>query len=149
MADSPSVVFWVRRIDGIADRVFQRPKITVAIGSSFVALALGSLGLVTPPQWLWAAAHLILIGLFAVTYPVLMAHGRQFIPSHLTGRGVSFLTLVNFLGVAVVQAASGWVMEATLASGQSAAVAYKVLFTLLALTLGAAVTTYLFSQERP
>lgn len=132
---------------GFADRILRRPKTIVALGSSVVALVLASLAFTSPNSWQWAAAHLVIIGLFGMTYPVLMAHGRSFIPAHMTGRGVSFLTLVNILGVAVVQAASGWIIEGALASGRTSAQSYELLFAVLAGTIGTAVAVYLFSRE--
>ena len=134
-------------IYGLADKIFRRPKTIVALGSTVIALVLASLALTAPNDWQWAAAHLVVIGLFGVTYPVLMAHGRSFIPAHMTGRGVSFLTLVNILGVAVVQAASGWIIEGALASERTSAQSYELLFAILAGTMGMAVAIYLFSRE--
>jgi len=132
---------------GFADKIIQRSKVIVAVGSAIVGLALASLAITSPESWPWAAVHLVVIGLFGVTYPVIIAHGRSFIPAQLTGRGVSFLTLVSFLGVAVVQAASGWVMEWALASGRTSAQAYEFLFAALAVTMAGAVFVYLFSRN--
>ncbi len=43
-----------------------------------------------------ATVLLVLIGYFGLTYSLMLSHGRQFIPDHLLGRGV---TVLNFLAI--------------------------------------------------
>lgn len=132
---------------GLADRVLRRSKVIVAAGTLVKVLALFMLAALAPKEWAVAAFLLVVFGSFGFTYPVLMAHGRSFIPANMTGRGLSFLTLVNFLGVAVVQAASGSLMERLSASGTAPIDAYATLHGWLAAVLGASLLVYVFSKR--
>lgn len=132
---------------GFADRVLGRSKQITAFGSSMVAASLAGLAVLGPQSLTGASTLLIVMGLFGFTYPVLMAHGRSFIPDHLTGRGLSFLTLTNFLGVAAVQAGSGWLMEMHRSGDATASQAYSALFGWLAMLTAGAVAVYLSSKN--
>jgi hypothetical protein len=48
-----------------------------------------------------------LIGIFGASYPIVISHGRSFLPAHLTGRGVTLLNLFGMGGAGVMQFASG------------------------------------------
>src|SRR5690606_1758560 len=89
---------------------------------------------------------LVVIGITGAGFGLLMAHGRAFIPPHLTGRGV---TLLNFFAigiVGVVQFASGAVVTAATEPGDPAA-AYQALFWFYAVLLGGALAIYLFARD--
>ncbi|MGB0670134.1 MAG: MFS transporter [Rhodospirillales bacterium] len=125
---------------GLVDRLWGRRKPSVAVGAGVVALAL--LGL-----WgwggdeLWRSALLLgLVGAFAATYPVLMAHCRAFFPSEVMGRGIALMTLVNFGGVGLLQVLSGVWMDRT---GD-----FSGLFLALGLVQLGALGVYLFAAER-
>lgn len=49
---------------------------------------------------------LVVLGFFGSAYPLLMAHGRSFLPPHLVGRGMTFLNMISIGGVGVMQFAS-------------------------------------------
>ncbi|MBM3605033.1 MAG: MFS transporter [Alphaproteobacteria bacterium] len=49
---------------------------------------------------------LVILGFFGSAYPLLMAHGRSFLPPHLVGRGVTFLNMFSIGGVGIMQFAS-------------------------------------------
>lgn len=89
---------------------------------------------------------LVLIGIFGGSYGLLMAHGRAFLPPHLTGRGVTLLNFFSIGGVGVAQFATGVVYEANVVPGEPAA-AYQALFWFYALTLAATIVVYLFSRD--
>lgn len=81
----------------------------------------------------------VTIGLFGNSYGVLMSLGRAFIPATLVGRGVTVLNLCSFLGTALCQTASGWIV----ASG-----GYAALFgTLAAMATVALAGLFLFARE--
>ena len=52
-----------------------------------------------------------LIGGFGMTYGVLMAHGRSFVPDHLLGRGITLLNVLFIGGAGVLQPLSGALMK--------------------------------------
>lgn len=95
--------------------------------------------------WLWpnaglgtATLLLGLIGLSGAGYPLLMAHGRSFLPPHLLGRGVTFLNMVSIGGVGIMQFASRPVHGAAAATeGPAEAFALLWLFFLVPLAIGA------------
>ena len=52
-----------------------------------------------------------LLGGFGMTYGVLMAHGRSFVPDHLLGRGITLLNVLFIGGAGVLQPLSGALMK--------------------------------------
>ncbi|MEL7274760.1 MAG: MFS transporter [Pseudomonadota bacterium] len=117
----------------------------------------GSLG-VAVTIWYWtlnpgmaagrATVALVCIGLFAMSYGVLMAHASANIPDHLTGRGVTLINFFNMGGVGVMQWVTAGVYKSTqsqsdpLAGFQTVLMTYAVLFT-------AALAVYLLSKDAP
>lgn len=96
---------------------------------------------------LWPAAGLglsilllALVGLSGAAYPLIMAHGRSFLPTHLVGRGVTFLNMVSIGGVGILQFASRPVYGAASAAYPPAqAFALLWLFFLIPLVIGFAL----------
>ena len=74
-----------------------------AIGAAFcIALGLGLASGYWQAVLLFAA-----IGFFGMSFPLLMAHGRAFVPAHLAGRGVTLMNLFGIGGVGMMQIVSG------------------------------------------
>lgn len=116
---------------------------TVATGGLF--LLLGAVPTLTAFQ---SAGLLAVIGAIGLTYGVIMAHARAFLPDHLMGRG---MTLLNFLfigGAGVVQPISGYVVAAAHTSGASPTQAFADLHTGFGVALLVVAAIYLFSQDR-
>jgi hypothetical protein len=88
-----------------------------------------------------------LIGLFGASYPIVISHGRSFLPAHLTGRGVTLLNLFGMGGAGVMQFASGPVYT-RLADGSSPAEAFGPLFALFALVILIGMAAYAFARDR-
>jgi MFS family permease len=82
-----------------------------------------------------------LIGFFGASYPIVISHGRSFLPAHLTGRGVTLLNLFGMGGAGVMQFASGPVY-ANLAEGSGPAEAFGPLFALFALVILIGMAAY-------
>lgn len=83
---------------------------------------------------------LTLVGLSGAAYPLLMAHGRSFLPRHLVGRGVTFLNMFSIGGVGVMQFASRPIYGAASATYPPAqAFAMLWLFFLIPLAVGFAL----------
>lgn len=89
---------------------------------------------------------LVVIGMTGGSYGLLMAHGRAFMPQHLTGRGVTLLNFFSIGGVGVMQFATGPVVTANAVAGEPQA-AYAALFWFYALTVGLAIVIYLFARD--
>ncbi|MDO5647701.1 MFS transporter [Paracoccus sp. (in: a-proteobacteria)] len=88
----------------------------------------------------WAIILLALIGFSGAAYPLLMAHGRSFLPPHLVGRGVTFLNMFSIGGVGILQFASRPVYDAAQAGSPPAqAFAMLWLFFLIPMVIGFAL----------
>jgi hypothetical protein len=88
----------------------------------------------------------IVLGLFGFSYPLLMSHCRTFLAPAYRGRGMAVLTALSFIGVALVQSVSGWMIESAAAMGFAPLEQYRLLFILLATLLALAILAYAFSQ---
>lgn len=91
-------------------------------------------------------ALIMAIGFFGTSYAVQMAHGRAFVPAHLTGRGVSILNLVSIGAVGIFQLVSSRIFAATIPAGPEAA--YGTIFATFAAAILAGLIAYLFTPDR-
>ncbi|GAA6199730.1 MFS transporter [Aquicoccus sp. SU-CL01552] len=130
---------------GPLDRLLGTRKWVVAGGSlgSIVALVWLLVAIDTNP--VLSVALLAVIGFLGAYFPVIIAHGRAFIPAHLVGRGVTLLNLFVIGGVGLMQFITGR-LHTTLANGDPSA-PYTVIFGFLALTLLIGTLVYLFSRD--
>ncbi|MEQ8366923.1 MAG: MFS transporter [Roseicyclus sp.] len=133
---------------GPADRILGSRKWPILIGNLGVALLCLWLW-VSPPAGLWTAVAIFaLIGMLGASYPIVISHGRSFLPAHLTGRGVTLLNLFGMGGAGVMQFTSGPVHQ-SLSASMGAEAAYGILFALLALVILIGLAVYLFARETP
>jgi predicted MFS family arabinose efflux permease len=86
------------------------------------------------------------IGLFGASFPMVIAHGRAFLPPHLLGRGVTLLNLFGIGAAGLLQMATGRVFAAAPQSPASAP--FGAVFLLFALVLAAGLAAYLFARDR-
>lgn len=131
---------------GPLDRLFGTRKWVVFGGVAvtalcFAMLAIPGLSLVT------AIALMGMIGAFGMTYGVLMAHGRGFVPDHLLGRGITLLNVLFIGGAGVLQPFSGALMSRL--TDAPAASAYATLHLIFAGLLAASLVVYLFASDNP
>ncbi len=133
---------------GSADRIVGTRK-RAAIGGNLIVAAMCLWLFAAPPSDLSLAITMFaIIGLFGASYPLFMAHGRTFLPPHLTGRGVSLLNLFGMGGAGVMQFASG-PAYAHLSVNLGAEAAYGALFAIFAAAILLGLAAYMFSRERP
>ena len=130
---------------GPLDRLLGTRKWIVAPGVFATALCLLGLGLLDLSQT-GATITMGLIGAFGMSYGVLMAHGRSFVPDHLLGRGITLLNVLFIGGAGVLQPISGAFMTAM--ADIPAASAYATLHVAFGAMLLVAVVIYLFSRDR-
>jgi predicted MFS family arabinose efflux permease len=131
---------------GPLDRILRTRKWIVVAGVAVTALCF--LGLSRPSLPLGGAILLMaLLGGFGMTYGVLMAHGRSFVPDHLLGRGITLLNVLFIGGAGLLQPFSG----ALMAGMQDAAPsdAYASLHLVFAGLLAAGLIVYLFARDNP
>ncbi|MGB3246944.1 MAG: MFS transporter [Sulfitobacter sp.] len=133
---------------GPADRMLASRKWMIVGGTGITLICAAAL-ISAPANNMWlSVAMMCAIGFFGATYPVLIAHGRSFLPPHLIGRGVTMLNLFSIGGVAVMQFASGRVfVSSSMASTGSGPEPFVAVFTLFAFTLLIGFCIYLFSRD--
>lgn len=136
-------------IYGPLDRIFNSRKWVVIGGNLVVAGA--ALALAVAPRMPVAAATALfaVIGVFGASYVVQMAHGKAFVPAHMTGRGVTLMNFFSIGGVGVMQFATGNVVErlGPAREGGNWTHAYSALFAFYAITLLVVLAVYLFSRD--
>ena len=133
-------------IYGPLERMLGTRKWVVLGGSGGTFLCLSYLAFIPDVGVYMTAGLLALIGVFGMSFTMMMAHGRSFIPAHLTGRGVAFLNLCSIAGVGVMQSFSAQAFAFGAASSLSAG--YSSLFLFFALPIIAAGLVYLMIQDR-
>jgi MFS family permease len=131
---------------GPLDTVFGTRK-WVAVGGNVISLAALAFFALNPATTIpTATLTLIIIGIFGMSYGMLMAHARAFFPPHLTGRGVTLMNFYSIGGVALLQFATGGIVTASQVPGEPGA-AYGALFAFYAVTLAISLAIYLFSRD--
>lgn len=119
----------------------------VSVGGNLLSVLVLAWLALQPAPGLWlATALLAVLGLIGNSYGVLMAHGRSFLPSHLTGRGMTLLNLFSIGEVGIAQFLSGPVYAAAQVPDRPE-VGYAALFGYFGLLLAVALAAYLFSQD--
>ncbi|KIN75314.1 Major facilitator superfamily protein [Sulfitobacter noctilucae] len=131
---------------GFADKTSPSRKWLIAVGSG-ITLAAGVVLVILPASGVTLSLIcLCAVGFFGATYPVIMAHGRSFLPPHLIGRGVTMLNLFSIGGVGIAQFFSGRVYRAAL-PGDTLAAPYVAVFLLFSIVLAVGFAIYLFSRD--
>ena len=133
-------------IYGPLDRVLGTRKWLVFSGNAVVGLAFLAL-------WAWpdmggirALILIAMIGLFGASFPMIMAHGRAFLPPHLVGRGVTLINLFGIGAAGLMQLATGRLHASY--PPEPATAPYQAIFLCYALIVAAGLAVYLMSQDR-
>lgn len=131
---------------GPLDRLLGTRKWVVFGGVAITALCFAALAI---PGLSLAAAIVImgLLGGFGMTYGVLMAHGRSFVPDHLLGRGITLLNVLFIGGAGVLQPLSGALMKRL--AGKPPEQAHATLHLIFAALLAMSLVVYLFARDNP
>ncbi|MBY4894192.1 MFS transporter [Rhodobacteraceae bacterium N5(2021)] len=132
---------------GVADRFGSR-KGGILLGNALVAVLCLAFFVVPPATFGIAVAMFVAIGTFGASYPAVMAHGRGFLPSHLTGRGVSLMNLFGMGGAGVMQFASG-PTHGALSGSLGPIAAYGALFAIFGVAILLGLAVYAMAKERP
>jgi MFS family permease len=131
---------------GPLDGLLRTRKWIVVAGVLVTAMGFMALGLLDLPLTA-AVAVMGIIGAFGMSYGVLMAHGRSYIPDHLLGRGITLLNVLFIGGAGVLQPISGAVM--TRMTDAQPTEAYAKLHAGFGLLLLAALAVYLLARDSP
>ena len=133
---------------GPLDRIFGTRKWVIFGGNALSGAALLMLALWPQPGFVTAVVLFAVVGFFGMSYPIIMAHGRSFVPPHLAGRGITLMNLVSIGGVGVMQVATGPLYRAVADPAAPAGQPYAVLFGFFALLVLIGLVVYLFSRDR-
>jgi len=133
------VVVW-----GHVERYFGTYKPLVLAGALATAAALGLLAALGKPEPRTLAIWLTVFGCLPAFIPVLIAHGRSFLPPHLIGRGMTLFNIGTMGGTFVVQLVSGALIELFPAqAGVYPLDAYRLVFAAQAAAIMVASAAYL------
>jgi predicted MFS family arabinose efflux permease len=133
---------------GPLERLVKSAKATTLLGSVATGLCFLALGLVGHRSVAVALALLGAIGAAGMTYGILMAHGRMFFPTHLLGRGVTFLNFAFIGGAGIVQWLSGMFVQAGREAGTPPESVFGQLHTAFGIALLAATAVYCAAPSR-
>ena len=131
---------------GPLERLLKTRKLLI-LGGNLIALAALSGLWALPLAGGWTTvALLVVFGFAGASFPMVIAHGRAFLPAHLTGRGVTLLNLFGIGSVGVAQFITGR-LSASIATPPVEA-PYVAIFLFFALALAGALATYTLSEDR-
>jgi len=131
---------------GPLDRILNSRK-SVVLGGNLIVLVVCILLAVQLPASPWLGTlSFVILGFFGATYAVQMAHGKSFVPKHMTGRGGTTLNFCSIGGAGIFQWISGPVVE-NLSTPGSVHSEYQVLFTYYTVLLFVALLIYVFSKD--
>lgn len=123
-------------IYGPLDRVFRSRKAIVFTGNMSGAAALGMLAVFPAGSVVASTALLAAVGFFGSSFAVIVAHGRQFFPTRLLGRGVTLMNLFGIGGAGLAQMASGRVYDGLSPHGATSPYVGIFAFFMLAVVVG-------------
>ena len=131
---------------GPLDRWFGSRKWVIFAGNAVTLTCIAALwGFAASPPAM-ATGLLVAAGFFGASFPMVIAHGRAFIPQHLMGRGVTLLNLFGIAPVGLAQIVTGRIHAATPATTASAP--YEAVFLFFMVTTAIGLAVYLLSQDR-
>ena len=132
---------------GPLDRLLGRRKWLVIAGNAAGVACLFALWWFAAAPPAVATAILVAAGFLGASFPIVLAHGRSFVPPHLTGRGVTLLNLFGIAPIGIAQIVTGRIHAATAATPPSAP--YEAVFLFFAVATAIGLAVYLLSQDRP
>lgn len=136
---------------GPLDRVVNSRKRVVA-GTAMIFVAIMAFMTVEPGLNLWLVVALLCLALLGGAANVhILAHGRAFFSDHLVGRALTTVNCVIFVGVGIIQVATGFIVGAfpTSAGGAAPEIAYRAVFAFLALVVLVALLFYIRTEDAP
>lgn len=132
---------------GPLDRLLGTRKWLIFGGNALMLACLAGLYANVASDNLATLALLAGLGFFGASFPMVMAHGRAFLPAHLTGRGVSLINLFGIGAAGLMQLATGAIHSAFADPG-APQTAYAALFLFYIAVTALGLAAYLFAQDR-
>ena len=157
-------VGWITLVMGLAmvvgnfaygplERVLNTRKWLVFGGNAAMVACLVALANVAGQPGAWPVVLLAGVGLFGASFPMVMAHGRAFLPAHLVGRGVSLINLFGIGAAGLMQMVTGQIHaaltpSALVVNSAPPATPYFGLFLFYAAYTALGLAVYLLSTDR-
>lgn len=121
----------------------------VLAGSVLVAALCFGLAALPSGSAVVATGLLLAIGGFGLTYSMIMAHGRSFMPAHILGAGVTVMNLGFMGGAGLLQWSSGHLVRASELAGTDPGATFSRLFAAFGVLMLASAAIYgLATPER-
>lgn len=138
---------------GPLDRWFGTRKWVIFTGNALALACLSAFWLAPDASPALATALFVGVGFFGATFPVVIAHGRAFLPPQLTGRGVALINLCGIGSAGILQVVTGRIHTAlTLPAGLSNSAPpvtpYLGLFLFYSAFVAAGLALYLLAKDR-
>ena len=133
---------------GPLERFFRTRKWVIVVGNASATVALLILYVMPEPGIVMSTVLLAIIGFGGSSFPLLVAHGKAFMPSHLTGRGVTLINLFGIGGVGVAQFATAPLHRFGQAASEDPTYAYSLIFLFFAAASICGLLAYLKVQDR-
>lgn len=133
---------------GPLERLFRTRKWVIAVGNFSATLSLLVLWIMPAPGIWTSGVLLAIIGFGGSSFPLLVAHGKAFLPSHLTGRGVTLINLFGIGGVGVAQFVTAPLHRYGQGQSDDPASAYSLIFLYFACVSICGLLAYLKVQDR-
>lgn len=132
---------------GPLDRILGTRKWLIFGGNAVVLVCMVALYLnADTPTWL-PIVLLAAIGFFGASFPMVMAHGRAFLPAHLVGRGVTLINLFGIGSAGVMQLVTGRI-HAAYANDAVPTAPFMAVFLFYCVLIAAGLAVYLLSKDR-
>ena len=132
---------------GPLDRIFLSRKWIVFLGNIICALALTILTFYTNLNYINSIVVFLIIGFFGMSFPIIVAHGKSFIPDELTGRGLTILNLFAILGAGMTQLFSSYVYDYFLERVDDKEIIFNYVFFIYLFLLLIGLLIYFFSED--
>jgi MFS family permease len=139
---------------GPLDRWVGSRKWVIFGGNALALVCIAAFWLIPTASPALATALFVGLGFFGATFPVVIAHGRAFLPPQLTGRGVALINLCGIGAAGVLQVVTGRIhasLEITdriLNPAPPAITPYLGLFAFYMAFIAIGLALYLFSRDR-
>ncbi len=134
---------------GPIERAVGSAKTTAVLGSVLTSICFLAIGFLGHDSATASVVLIAAIGAVGLTYGIIMAHGRLFFPTHLLGRGVTFLNFAFIAGAGITQWLSGIFVQARVDAGARADEIYAMLFIAFGAAVAIATLIYLGTPARP
>ena len=138
---------------GPLDRWLGTRKWVIFGGNLLMLGCLAALWMIPSAGPVLATALFVGVGFFGATFPVVIAHGRAFLPPELTGRGVALINLCGIGSAGVLQVVTGRIHTALtppegLINSAPPATPYLGLFLFYTVFVTIGLALYLLSKDR-